>query len=151
MHLVPSQKIYQTMQNLMQMCRLRQIQIISGLFLNRSKRKIYQTVSKCCRNEYQIYEFNKLLKLKQFTRLVFPTAPTMSAVGKEPHLSSFSFFSPGSKIIENILFGAAFARKVFQPYSSGTRLSRCQRVFLPHRHRTAEYSKNTGLWLSPAY
>ena len=26
---------------------------------------------------------------------IFPTAPTMSAVGKEPHLSSFSFFSRG--------------------------------------------------------
>ena len=28
--------------------------------------------------------------------------------------------SPGGKIIENILFGAAFARKVFKPYTSGT-------------------------------
>ena len=31
--------------------------------------------------------------------------------------------SPGCKIIENILFGAALARKVFQPYSSGTQYS----------------------------
>ena len=32
---------------------------------------------------------------------------------------------PGSKIIKNILFGAAFARKVFYPYSSGTQWIRC--------------------------
>ena len=51
-------------------------------------------------------------------------------VGYQVALCMYFLTLPGSKIVENMLFGAAFARKVFLPYSSGTQGSRCYKVVL---------------------
>ena len=66
--------------------------------------------------------------------------------------------STGRKIIENILFGAASARKVFWPYSSGTQWSRCYKVvlaILPWNkvESRLEYSCHTALehWVPAEY
>ena len=97
--------------------------------------------------------------VSSFTHLIlqwklFPGFP----MAIQNYLNRFWLGGPGGKIIENILFGAAFTRRVFWSYSSGTQWSRCYKVvlaILPWNkvESRLEYSCHTALehWVPAEY